>query len=60
LSDGHETTKSLSINNRKPKNTNFMNKYNRKDKVESSYEIKVHIVALTSRWELSAAVEKLT
>ena len=37
-----------------------MNKRNMKDKVESTSEIKVHTVTLTSRWDLSAAVEKLT
>jgi hypothetical protein len=31
-----------------------------KDKVEGTSEIKVHTLALTSRWEFSAAVEKLT
>jgi hypothetical protein len=49
LPDGQVTTKSLSIMIRRPENTNFMNKHNMKDKVESTSEIKVRSVALTSR-----------
>jgi hypothetical protein len=48
LSDGHVTTKSLSMIIRKPANTNFMNMHITKDKVENTSEIKVHSVALTS------------